>query len=392
MNDKIPLSVPAMSGNEWKYVKKCLDTGWVSGSGGYVTMFEERLRRHAGSRYAVACINGTAGLFIALKVLEIGRGDEILVPTMTFIAPVNAVRYSGAEPVFMDCDGHLNINTEKMRLFCEEECSLTKAGLKNKKSGKIVKAIMPVHVFGNPCDMEDVMDIAKKYGLKVIEDAAESLGSSYTKGAYKGRETGAIGDIGIYSFNGNKIVTAGGGGMIVTNKRELSEKARYLINQAKDDPVRYLHDEIGYNYRLSNLQAALGVAQIEKLPEFIRAKKRNYGLYKERLSGIRGIELMGIPEGTKPNHWFYSLIVDKSGYGMDREALMEALGRAGIQTRPVWHLNHMQKPYLKNRAYRIENALWFWKRILNIPCGSGLTAGEIGNVVSNIRRLGRDHI
>ncbi|MFA6355668.1 MAG: LegC family aminotransferase [Candidatus Omnitrophota bacterium] len=386
---RIPLSEPWISGNEWKYVRECLDTNWVSSAGKFVEKFESAICGKFGAKRAVACMNATSGLFLALKVAGVGPRDEVIVPDLTFISPVNAVRYLGAEPVFMDCDDHMNIDPEKVDEFCRKECRAASKGLVNKRTGRPVKAIVPVHIFGNPCDMNRIMPIAKKYRLKVIEDAAESIGASYTKGTYSGRFTGTIGDLGVYSFNGNKIITIGGGGMVVSNNIALAEKARYLANQAKDDPVRYMHEEVGYNFRLTNMQAALGLAQLERLEGLIKAKKRNYALYKRLLEGTAGVEILGTPEGTSPNYWFYSLIVEKKGFGMDRDAVMEHLQAKGIQTRPVWYLNHLQRPYRGNRAYRIEKAPRFWRTVLNLPCNANLKREEIKYVTSAIRGLWR---
>ena len=382
----IPLSVPNLTGRELQYIKKCIDTNWVSSSGSFVKEFEDALCSYVRSGYAVACVNGTSGLHLALNLCGVREDDEVIVPTLTFIAPVNVVKYLGAEPVFMDCDDTMNIDCSKLREFCANECRITKLGLKNKKTGKTIKAIIPVHVFGNPCDMEEIMKIARKYHLKVIEDATESLGAYYTAGGYKHKFTGTVSDIGVYSFNGNKIITAGGGGMIVTDNRFLAEKARYLTNQAKDDPINYIHNEIGYNFRLTNLQAAMGLAQLEQLKGFIKTKKTNYKLYKESLKGIAGISLLGTPAGTAPNYWFYSLLVDKKTFGIDRRALMFYLAAQGIQSRPIWYLNHWQKPYRKNKSYKIEKAIWFWKRILNLPCSSNLTQVQLCKVVGSIKK------
>lgn len=384
---KIPLSVPYLNGREWKYVRECINSNWVSSAGSSVGKFEAAVSRFVSNKYAVACVNGTAGLHIALRLSGIGANDEVIVPTLTFIAPVNTVKYLAAEPIFMDCDNYMNIDCDKLREFCARECKVTKAGLENKRTGRIIKAVIPVHVFGNPCNMEEIVGIGAKYRLKVIEDATESMGSYYTNGIYKNKFTGTIGDIGVYSFNGNKIITSGGGGMIVTNNRSLAQKARYLINQAKDDSVRYIHHEVGFNYRLTGLQAALGLAQLEQLEGFIKTKKENYELYKSLLRNIEGLRIMGFPEGTSPNYWFYSLAVERRKFGMDKDMLMDRLQAKGIQTRPIWYLNHLQRPYRRNQAYKIENAPKLWKRVLNLPCSVNLKAKEVKFIVSVIRGL-----
>lgn len=382
----IPLSIPNIRGNAWKYLKSCLDTGWVSTAGGYVETFERKLAAFTGAKHAVAVVNGTSGLQVALRLCGVEPGDEVLTPTLTFIAPVNAVRYLGAEPVFMDCDDYMNLDPVKTGEFLAA-CRRTPKGLVNKKTGRRVKAILPVHIFGNPCEMEAIMALARRYGLKVVEDATESLGSRWTAGKYKGRHTGTIGDFGVFSFNGNKIVTTGNGGMLVTADKKLADKAKYLTTQAKDDHVRYVHDEIGYNFRLSNLQAALGVSQLEELPAFLKTKRTNYEVYRKGLAGIPGLTLLGVPAGTAPNYWFYSLVIDKKAFGTDREGLMAALDRAGIQTRPVWQLNHAQQPYKASQAYKIECAAWYWQRVLNLPCSTSLTRAQALKVCAAIRKV-----
>ncbi|MDP2939775.1 MAG: LegC family aminotransferase [Candidatus Omnitrophota bacterium] len=383
----IPLSIPNISGKEWDCLKECLDTNWVSSSGSFLGKFEEAVCQYVHAKHGVVCINGTSCLFIALKLSGVGYRNEVIVPTLTFIAPVNVVRYLGAEPVFMDCDDYMNLDADKLEEFCRKECQITKKGLKNKKTGRIIKAIVPVHIFGNPCNMSLIMKIAERCNLKVIEDATESLGSYYCDGIYKDRYTGTISDFGVYSFNGNKIITTGGGGMIITDNKKLAKKARYFTEQAKDDSVRCIHNEIGYNFRLSNLQAALGFAQIKQLAAFIKIKKNNYELYKEELKNIEGIKIMGYPSGTMPNYWFYSLIIDKRKFGLSSEELMIKLAKNNIQTRPIWFLNHLQKPYRNNQAYKIEKAVWFWKKVLNIPCSTNLIVEEVKIVTQAIRRL-----
>lgn len=384
----IPLSVPNLNGKELRYVKKCIDTNWVSSAGTFVEKFESAIRDHVKSKYAIACVNGTAGLQVALNLSGVERNDEVIVPTLTFIAPVNAVKYLGAEPVFMDCDDYMNMDPVKLREFCIKECKITKSGLKNKSTGRIVKAVIPVHIFGNPCDMQEIIRVALCFRLKVIEDATESLGSYYTSGAYKNKFTGTIGDIGVFSFNGNKIITTGGGGMIVTNSGAIAKRARYLVEQAKDDPIRYVHNEIGYNFRLTNLQAALGMAQLEQLKKFIKIKKSNYESYCKLLSFTKGIKMLGVPKGTSPNYWFYSLLVEKKEYGIDREELMNYLTKKNIQSRPIWYLNHLQRPYRMNQTYKVEKAQWFWERVLNLPCSTNLSKKQIKQIV--VRGLKRN--
>ncbi|MDY6826528.1 MAG: LegC family aminotransferase [Bacillota bacterium] len=358
---KIPLTVPCLQGNEWQYIKECLDTGWVSSAGKYVDLFEGKIADYTGAKYAIACVNGTAALHIALLIAGVKPNDEVIVPTLTFISPVNTIKYCGANPVFMDADKFYNIDSDKTIEFIEKETELKKDTndrwyTYNKQTKRKVIAIIPVHIFGNAVWLDDLYEICRERNIKIIEDATESLGTRYTEGIFAGRHTGTIGDLGCFSFNGNKIITTGGGGMIVTNNSKYGERAKYLTTQAKDDEVRYIHHEVGYNYRLTNIQAALGVAQLEQLPRFIETKRNNYNLYKNNIDQIEGLTLADVPEYAKNNYWLYALQVGKE-YNKTRDELMEYLEEHGIQTRPVWYLNHMQRPYKNNYSYEIEHAL-----------------------------------
>ena len=386
MSKLIPISVPTIQGNEWKYIKECLDTGWVSSAGKYVDKFEEEICRFTGTKYAVACVNGTAALHVSLRLVGVQPTDEVIVPTLTFISPVNAVRYLNAEPIFMDADDYYNIDAQKTIRFIKDESEFKNGFSYNKKTGKRISAIIPVHVFGNAVNLEELTAICTERNIKVIEDATESLGTIYTKGRFTGKHTGTTGDIGCFSFNGNKIITTGGGGMIVTNNEEYAKRARYLTTQAKDDQVRYVHNEIGYNYRLTNIQAALGVAQLEKLPEYLKIKRNNFYTYKEKINKIPGLNLAEMPDYADNNHWMYALQIDKVKYGKDREKLMQYLSEKGIQTRPVWYLNHLQKPYKDCQTYKIEKAIELWENTLNIPCSIVLNEYEVNYVLKKLTR------
>ncbi len=384
MSKIIPLSVPSIQGNELKYIKECLDTEWVSSAGKYVDLFEKKITEFTGAQYAIACVNGTAALHIALMLAGIKPKDEVIVPTLTFISPINAVRYCNAHPIFMDADKFYNIDEEKTIDFINKETIFKDGNTYNKETQKCIRAIIPVHVFGNAVYLDELYKICKERNIKIIEDATESLGTKYTKGKFAGKHTGIIGELGCLSFNGNKIITTGGGGMILTDNKDYAEKAKYLTTQAKDDSVRYIHNEIGYNYRLTNIQAALGVAQLEKLPEFIEIKKRNFSIYKEKINEIPGLHLAETPDYAENNHWMYSLQIDKDKYGKDREKLMQYFSEKGIQTRPVWYLNHLQKPYKGYQNYKIEKAVELWENTLNIPCSVNLTNESIYKVLENL--------
>ena len=381
----IPLSVPTLRGNEWKYVKECIDTEWVSSAGHYVDKFEMDFCTFTGANHAVACVNGTAALHVALRIVGVKPGDEVIVPTLTFIATVNAVNYMAAEPIFMDCDEYYNIDVLKTAEFLHRETVFKKGSTWNRKTGRRITAIIPVHVFGNAVKMHELVSLCGERNIKVVEDATESLGTFYSAADLNGKHTGTIGDIGCFSFNGNKIITTGGGGMIVTNVVEYAERAKYLTTQAKDDEVRYIHNEVGYNFRLTNIQAAIGVAQLELLPEFLRSKRNNYIAYKEKIERIDGLTLAESPPYARNNYWMYPLKIDREVYGKDREELMEYLKGEGIQTRPVWHLNHLQAPYSKCQSYRIEKAIYLHDVTLSIPCSTNLKMSEIEYVTERLR-------
>lgn len=390
MSDYIPLSVPCISGNEWKYVKECLDSEWVSSAGKYVDYFEEKIANYTGIKYAIACINCTSALFLSLKLAGVSENDEVIVPTITFIASVNAVSYLNAQPIFVDCDDYCNIDVEKVIEFIKYETKYIDGYCVNKKTGKKIKAIVVVHIFGNAVDFKDLVDVCIERNIKIIEDAAESLGTVYTRGKFKSKHTGTIGLIGCISFNGNKIITTGGGGMILTDNLEVAEKARYLTTQAKDDSERFIHNEVGYNFRLSNLQAALGVAQLEKLEEYIEIKKNNFKIYKDAINKIEGLKLLEPPEYARNNYWMYALIVDEKRYGVSRDELINLFKENKIQTRPIWLLNHLQKPYRNKQTYKIEKAYEFSKSVLNIPCSVNLKKDDISKVISVLQNCKND--
>jgi aminotransferase in exopolysaccharide biosynthesis len=376
----IPLSVPDLGGNEWLYVKECLDSGWVSSAGTFVDRFEHDIAEYTGAKYAVACSSGTAALHVALGLAGVRAGDEVLVPTVTFIASVNAVRYVQAEPVFVDCDEFYNMDTAEIRRYILENTRFHEGATINKSTGSRIAAVLPVHVFGNAVWLDQLIPLCRERGIAVIEDAAESLGTRYSSGAYSGRHTGTVGDLGCLSFNGNKIITTGGGGMILTDSWRIAERARYLTTQAKNDDLRFIHDEIGYNYRLTNVAAALGLAQLEQLPVKLKTKRTNYVRYRERLAGVEGLRLADPPSYADNNHWMYALQIDSSAYGMDVEGTMKWLAFRGVQTRPLWQLNHLQKPYLSCRSLRIERADRLWHTSLCLPCSTSLTAEEVDQV------------
>ncbi|MQF67076.1 LegC family aminotransferase [SAR202 cluster bacterium AD-802-F09_MRT_200m] len=381
VDESIPLSVPHIAGNEWKYVKECLDTNWVSSVGSFVDRFEAAMAEYVGTKHAVATINGTAALHTALMAVGVEPDQEVLVSTLTFVAPVNAIRYLGAWPVFMDSDPmYWQMDPEKVETFLKKECRWQNGSLVNMTSGRRVVAILPVHILGYPCDMTPIMELAKNYGLTVVEDATESLGASY-----EGRMVGRLGDIACFSFNGNKIITTGGGGMIVTDNQEWAERARYLSTQAKDDPVEYIHNEIGYNYRLTNIQAAMGVAQLEQLPEFISKKRAIAGTYLETFQEWEEITLVPTRPNTEPVHWLYTILLSRNTTVDQRKALVSDLNRNGIGARPLWHPIHGLPPYANCQAYSIEHADQLHARGVSLPSSVGLTDGDQERTVAAVK-------
>lgn len=386
MRKYIPLSVPNLKGNELKYVTDVVEQEWVSTGGAYIDRFEREIANYLNVETAISCQNGTAGLHLSLILSDVTLSDEVIVPTLTFIAAVNPVKYTGASPIFMDCDDTLCMDMNKLEEFCQRECDYIENKLVNKKTEKTIKAMIVVHVFGNMVDMERATEIAKKYNLVLIEDATEALGTYYTDGVFSGKYAGTIGDIGVYSFNGNKIITTGGGGMLVAQNTMIAKKAKYLSTQAKDDPINFIHHEVGYNYRMTNLQAALGVAQLEKLEKFIEIKKRNFETYKAEIEDINGMAMMDFNYNTRPNYWFYSLLIENTDK-YKKEDLISFLSENGIQARPIWGLISEQKPYKSEQSYKIERAKYYFNRIINIPCSSNLSNEDANFVVSKIKEF-----
>lgn len=385
MDKFIPLSIPNFEGNERKYVDDAIDQGWVSTGGAYIKKLEQEMARFLHTDNVAACQSGTSALHLSLVEAGVKPGDVVIVPPLTFIAAVNPVKYQFATPVFIDCDDSFCIDPMKLSAFCQQECAFDGTVLTYK--GKTVKAIVVVHVFGNMADMESIMDTAEKYNIKVIEDATEALGTKYTTGRYKDRYAGTIGHFGAYSFNGNKIITTGGGGAVTANDSKVVDHIRFLSTQAKTDPHYYIHDEVGYNYRMTNLQAALGVAQMEELPEFIRRKQRNYELYKELFEGFEYGTLMSFREGTDSNKWFYSVNIDRSRITAAMREIITTLHDKGIETRAIWGLINEQKPYEGEVTYKLEKAPYYASRILNIPSSTQITEEEIQYVAAEVKQL-----
>jgi perosamine synthetase len=372
------LSGPNIAGNEWKYVKECLDTGWVSSVGAYVTQFENMVAEFAGCKYGVATSNGTAALQIALQLAGVQRNDYVIVPNVTFIASINSIKYTGADPILIDVD----TQTWQMDLDILEEFLKNETIEKNgqrvyRKDGRTIRCIMPVHVLGNICDMERLVKLAEQYKLKMVEDSTESLGSYY-----KGKHTGGFGLMGCFSFNGNKIITTGGGGVIVTDDEELAKKARHLTTQAKSDPFEYVHDEIGYNFRLVNVLAAMGVAQMELLPSFIKRKKEIDALYKKELEGTGDISFQKVAADVDANCWLFTIMTEK------QKEVLKVLNDNKMQSRPFWVPMNKLKMF-KDDVYYNDNdkSDYIYQRCLSIPCSTYIKDEEVRAVAEKIRSV-----
>ena len=377
----IPLSVPELRGKEWIYLKECLDTGWVSSAGPFVDRLEQEVASYVGARQAVAVVNGTAGLEIALKVVGVKPGDEVLVSDLTFIAPVNAIRYCRAHPVFFDADPETwQMDVDKLERFLAQECEIRGEACVNRGTGRTVRAILPVHILGLACEMDRIVRLARRHHLRIVEDAAEGIGVRTA-----GRHVGTFGEVGVFSFNGNKIVTSGGGGMLVTDDLEHARYARYLTTQAKDDESEYFHKEVGYNYRLTNIQAALGCAQMERVDEFVARKRAIARAYQEGFADLQGITRMPTPPSTEPTYWLYTFLLKEGTPLADRQAVIRKLRSRGIGARGLWHPIHSLPPYCETQAFEIEQANSLYERAVSLPSSTGLTASDLDRCIQAVQ-------
>lgn len=372
------LSGPNMAGNEWKYVKDCLDTGWVSSVGAYVDQFEKMSAEFADTKYAVATSSGTTALHICLILMGVNEKDYVITPNITFIATCNSIKYTGADPILIDTDpGSWQMDLDLLEKFLNEETEQRNAVCHYKKNGRRIPIIMPVHVLGNICDMDRLMFLAKKHNLVVIEDSTEALGSYY-----KGKHAGSFGLMGTFSYNGNKIITTGGGGMIITNDETLAKKAKHLTTQAKSDPFEYVHDEIGYNYRLVNVAAAMGVAQMELLPGFIKRKHEVMDFYKKELTGVGDIRFQEVSKDVNPNCWLPTIMTEK------QKDVLKILNDNKMQSRPFWVPMNQLRMFKDNIFYNKDNHSDFvYKRCLSIPCSTNITDEQLKAVCEKIKEV-----
>ncbi|HEY8340288.1 MAG TPA: DegT/DnrJ/EryC1/StrS family aminotransferase [Egibacteraceae bacterium] len=369
----IPLAVPQLTGNESRYVQECLDSGFVSSVGPFVERFEREFAAAVGARHAVACASGTAALHVALQLSGAAPGRVVAVSDFTFIASANAIRYTGAEPLLVDSEpATWNLDTARLH---DEVVRRARRGL------PLPAVIEVVHVLGHPADVEPLLDLRARFGIRLVEDAAEALGATYRAGPLAGRWVGTVGDVGCFSFNGNKIITTGGGGMIVTDDADTAARARHLTTQAKTPGVGYVHDEVGYNYRLTNVAAALGVAQLEQLPAFIAAKRRIAARYRQALEGVVASAVPAAPWAA-PSHWLASVLLRDDAPPLT--AVLQRLAAEGVQARPLWPPLHQQAPY--RDAARLGGAVGddLYARGLSLPSSVGLTDDEQDHVVAAV--------
>ena len=362
------LHEPRFAGHEWEYVKECLDTGWVSSVGHFVDQFEIELAKTCGARSAIAIVNGTAALHTALRLVGVGPGDEVIVPALTFIATANAVTYCGAIPHFVDSDeNNLGLDPKKLRAHLERIARRRDGGLINGETKRPIRAVVPVHVFGHPVDMDALNAVCAQVGLPVVEDATESLGSTY-----RGRPCGALGRIGVLSFNGNKIVTTGGGGAVLTNDEAFARRAKHLTTTAKlSHPWAFVHDEIGWNYRLPNINAALGLAQLEQLSGFVAVKRALALRYAEAFAGVPGLKWVKEPERTSSNYWLNAILLDDDDMAA-RDAVLQACHDAQILARPVWTLMHRLAMFTDCPRAKLSTAESIERRLINLPSSAML--------------------
>jgi perosamine synthetase len=378
----IPLFEPEIAGNEWRYVKECLDTGWVSSVGSYVDRFEAAMAARVGCAHGVATASGTAALHTALLVAGVEAGDEVIVSNLTFVAPANAIRYCGAFPVFVEPERTFwQMDPQRLADFLERDCAWGGGVLRNRRTGRRVRGIVPVHVLGHPCDLEPILALAGRFDLPVIEDASESLGARY-----RGRPVGGLGSIGCFSFNGSKIVTSGGGGMLTTDNDSWAERARYLTTQAKDDPIEYVHENIGYNYRLTNVAAAIGLAQLEQLDGFIAKKRAIAAVYERAIAGCPGIGAHPAAPWADPTYWLYTITVDETVAGYDSRALLRQFAAAGVMTRPLWHPMAGLTPFRDCELVGNGAAHELYRRALSLPSSTTLSAEQQARVIAVLQQ------
>ncbi len=375
----IPLSVPHLTGREEEYVVDCIRSNWISSVGDYVARFEKEFAAYVGTPHAVAVMNGTAALHLALLLGGVDAGTDVFVPSLTFVAPVNVVRYAGAHPVFVDVDSDtIGISPQSISTYIEANCETDESGLRNRITGRYIRAIIAVHLYGSVCDLAALSELARCYGLSLIEDAAEAVGCRFGRS-----HAGVVGDCGCFSFNGNKVLSTGGGGMLVTADERKAARAAHLSTQAKTDPFNYVHDEIGYNYRMTNIQAAIGVAQLEHLDEMLARKRAVFDRYADAFSRLGTVRLLRPQPPVTSNCWLALLQIDSS----EKQRFIKSMEAAGIQTRPMWSLAHELPMYTGYPGTDLENSEYFHEHTFCLPCQSGMSESEVDRVVGAVEEF-----
>lgn len=379
----IPLSVPHFAGREAEYLQECMASGFVSSVGPFVKRFENDFARYTGTQRAVAVTCGTAALHLALLVAGVKADDEVLISDLTFVAPTNAIRYANAWPVFIGAEPeYWQIDPDAVRGFFAEKCERKTGGLFNKKTGRRISALIAVHILGHPVDLDAIAAVCSEYGVVLIEDCAEALGTEY-----RGKRVGSVGVAAGFSFNGNKIVTCGGGGMLVARDPALLERAKYLSTQAKDDPLEYIHHAVGFNYRLTSLQAAVGCAQLEQLDGFIGRRREIGKRYEEAFAEVPGLNFMKEAPWAFSTYWLSTVRVDAKVCGISSRTLLNQLADAGIQSRPLWQPMHQSPAYAGCEAYRCEFDRELHGEALSLPSSANLTTEDQERVISAILKL-----
>lgn len=377
----VPLSIPHLGGNEAEYLMECVRTNFVSTVGPFVTRFEDSLAAATGRRYAVATSAGTTALHLALIVNGVGPDDEVVVSDVTFIASANAIRYVGAWPVFVDAEPrYWQMDMDKLADFLERGCTARNGELFNRATGRRVRVLLPVDILGHPVDMDRLLGLAERYSLPVIEDATETLG-----GKYRGRPAGSFGEVSCLSFNGNKLITSGGGGALVTDSEPLAERARYLSTQAKDNALEFVHGAVGYNYRLTNIQAAVGLAQMEQLEHHLARKREIAAAYAEALADIPGMTPMPGAPWAEPVYWLYTALVDEAEYGESSRALMRRLLSLRIDSRPLWQPMHLSPAHRGSFATDCSVAERLSRDAISLPSSVGLDRAQQQRVIDALR-------
>lgn len=374
------LHEPILDKSDFNNLKKSFSSGWISGGGKFTIQFENLLKKKIKAKNLTTIINCSSALQISLRLAGVKNGHEVIVPTVTFISTINSIIYNNAKPIFMDIDEYFNLDKEKTIEFIQKHTFYKNGKTFNKKTKNIISCLIIVHTFGNAAKIDDLYKLCKKRNIKIIEDAAESLGTKYIKGKFKDKFTSTVGFIGCISFNGNKIITSGGGGAIISSSKRLIKKAKHLINQSKTDPINFMHDEVGYNMKISNLHASIGCSQLKKLQKFITIKKKIHEYYKKKINKINGLKILEVPSYSNNNYWLNVLEIDPSVYKKSKKQVIKKLIINKINARSVWYPNHLQKPFKHFQNFKIYNAKIKVENSICLPSSVNLNKNKINYI------------